>query len=64
MIRDGENGLLAPLNDEKSLAEKAIYLLENQDATQKIVENAFNDFKTHYTWRVNRQKWLDLYGIK
>ncbi|MHA2052902.1 MAG: glycosyltransferase family 4 protein [Candidatus Hodarchaeales archaeon] len=63
-IRNGENGFLVPLNDERFMAEKAIYLLENQGAARRIAEKAFDDFKTHYTWRANRQKWLDLYGIK
>jgi glycosyltransferase involved in cell wall biosynthesis len=64
IIRNGENGLLVPINDDKSMAEKVIYLLENQEIARRIAEKAFNDFRTHYTWEVNRQKWLDLYGIK
>ncbi len=64
IINDGENGALVPLNDERSMAEKIFYLLENQDIVQKIVLNAFNDCKANYSWESNRQKWLDLYGIK
>ncbi len=62
IIKNGENGLLIPLNDEKSMAEKAIYLLENQDIARKIATNALHDCKTKYSWEANRKKWLELYG--
>lgn len=62
IIENGVNGLLIPLNDEKSMAEKAIYLLENQDIAKKIATNALNDCKTKYSWEANRKKWLELYG--
>lgn len=64
IINDGENGVLVPLNDEKSMAEKVFYLLENQDIAQKIALNAFNDCKVNYSWEANRQKWLDVYRVK
>ena len=64
IITDGKNGVLVPVNDERSMAEKVIFLLENQDIAQKIALNAFNDCKTNYSWEVNGQKWLDLYGVK
>ncbi|MFQ5456251.1 MAG: glycosyltransferase family 4 protein [Nitrospirota bacterium] len=63
IIKNGENGLLIPLNDEKTMAEKAIYLLENQDIAQKIVENALNDCRRLYSWEANREKWLELYEM-
>jgi len=36
VVEDEKNGLLAEPNDEKSLAEALIYLLENGDAAKKM----------------------------
>lgn len=62
IIKDGENGMLVPLNDENSLAKKAIYLIENQGIARKIAEKAWENCRTKYSWEANRRKWLDLYG--
>jgi glycosyltransferase involved in cell wall biosynthesis len=40
IIIDGENGLLVPIRDEKSLADKVIYLLQNKESAKKMAENA------------------------
>lgn len=63
IIENGVNGLLVPLDDEKPMAEKAIYLIENQDISRKIAGNALNNCRTHYSWKANRGKWLKLYGV-
>lgn len=64
IIRDGENGMLVPLNVDKAMAEKAIYLLRNQHVAQKIAEKAWGDCITKYSWRANREKWFYIYGMK
>ena len=35
-IKDGENGFVIPIKDTKALAEKIIYLLENEDIRKKF----------------------------
>jgi glycosyltransferase involved in cell wall biosynthesis len=62
MIKDGRNGMLSPLNDQNCLAEKAIYLVENQDVARRISENAYEDCIKLYSWRANWKKWLSLYA--
>jgi len=43
IIRDGENGMLVSLDDDQAMAEKAIYLLENQRVAERIAEQALQD---------------------
>lgn len=63
IIKDGKNGLLVPLNDEKSMAEKAIYLLSNQDIAGDFADNASKECRISYSWEANRKAWLELYCI-
>jgi glycosyltransferase involved in cell wall biosynthesis len=51
-IKDGENGFIFPLGDSKSLAEKVIYLLRNENfklkagaISRKIIEEKNNYYK-------------------
>jgi glycosyltransferase involved in cell wall biosynthesis len=51
-IKDGKNGFVVPTKDPKSLAEKIIYLLENEDIrkefgmmNRKIIEERNNYYK-------------------
>jgi glycosyltransferase involved in cell wall biosynthesis len=64
IIRDGENGMLVPLNDDKAMAEKAIYLLENQEVARRIAEQARQDCVIKYSWDIIRKKWLELYAMR
>ncbi|KGQ36512.1 hypothetical protein QV08_08275 [Gallibacterium salpingitidis] len=41
MIKDGINGILSPLNDVETLANKAIKILKNPDLHEKMCKNAY-----------------------
>jgi glycosyltransferase involved in cell wall biosynthesis len=49
IIKNNETGILVPMNDTKSLAQKTIYLLEHPEERKKIAENAYNRFLSYYT---------------
>lgn len=49
LIRDGENGVLAPLEDPDGLAETIIRLLENPALHKKVVENGCRTVQNYFT---------------
>ncbi len=58
MIRDGENGLLVPVNDVDALAGAMCYMAENKDFADKCSENAAKVRETHNVKNI-AAKWLD-----
>lgn len=60
LVDAGENGLLVAPRDFEALAQKAIFLLENQTATKKIVAKARAEV-VKYSWENVRGRWLELY---
>ncbi len=60
LIEEGETGLLVSPEDFEALAQKAIYLLENQAAAKKIVAKARAEV-VKYSWENVRERWLELY---
>ncbi|HEX8248820.1 MAG TPA: glycosyltransferase family 4 protein [Pyrinomonadaceae bacterium] len=60
IVADGETGLLVATNDAEALAAKAIYLLENQEAAQAIIDNARKEC-AKYSWEAIRPQWLAVY---
>ncbi|WP_419022022.1 glycosyltransferase family 4 protein [Holdemanella sp.] len=52
-----KNGLLVPVNDVKTLAEKIIYLLKNKPVREKISDNALKASKM-FSSQVITDKWL------
>lgn len=58
-IKDEENGILIPVNDEKALFEKMIYLVENKDVYKKISQNGTLLRETLSEEKIS-QLWLDL----
>lgn len=55
-IRDGENGLLVPVNDPKALACALTRLIKNKDLRARLSANARRDFEANYDIRTYRQK--------
>jgi glycosyltransferase involved in cell wall biosynthesis len=49
VIRDGVNGLLVQPRDAEALADKIIYLIENDSVRSRIKENAFQTVKKHHS---------------
>src|SRR5215213_6047161 len=60
LVASGETGLLVEPRDFESLAQKAIFLLENQEFTKKIVAKARAEV-VKYSWENVREQWLELY---
>ena len=60
LVESGETGLLVAPKDFESLAQKAIFLLENQEFTKKIVAKAHTEV-VKYSWENVREDWLELY---
>jgi glycosyltransferase involved in cell wall biosynthesis len=60
IVADGETGLLVETNDDAALAAKAIYLLENPEAAQALINNARKEC-AKYSWAAIRPQWLALY---
>lgn len=60
ILKDGETGLLVETNDHEALAKQAIYLLENADLAQAIIDRARKEC-AKYSWEAIRPQWLSLY---
>lgn len=60
IVADGETGLLVETGDHETLAERAIYLLENPQAAQAITGNARKEC-AKYSWAAIRPQWLAVY---
>lgn len=50
IIRHGQNGLLCPPNDPQALADALRTLLTNPSLTQRLGQQAQNDFFAHHTY--------------
>ncbi|MDY6930442.1 MAG: glycosyltransferase family 4 protein [Halobacteriota archaeon] len=50
MIEDGKSGLLVEPNDYKQLAEKIIYLLEDENQLKKMGERGRKRVEKYFTW--------------
>jgi glycosyltransferase involved in cell wall biosynthesis len=60
ILRDGHDGLLAPLNDDEALATQVMKLLAHPDWACALAESAHATL-TAYTWEHVRGQWLALY---
>jgi len=61
IIKDGETGLLFEPGNPQELAEKAKWLLENPQQTQKLGENARRNFLAKYTAEQNYAELMEIY---
>jgi len=48
LIKDGENGILFPVGDEKELVKKILDVIENKELSKKLSYNAWNSMKAFY----------------
>jgi glycosyltransferase involved in cell wall biosynthesis len=60
LVANGETGLLVETKDFQALAQKAIFLLENQEFAKKIVAKARAEV-VKYSWENVRELWLELF---
>jgi L-malate glycosyltransferase len=61
LVGDGETGLLVAPDDFETMAQKAVFLLENQEFTKKIVAKARAEV-VKYSWENVRAGWHELYA--
>lgn len=61
MIRDRETGHLVPLNDHDELAVRVLQVLDDREATTKMVEAARHEL-ANYRWPAVARKWHRLYA--
>ena len=59
-VKDGWNGLLVGIGDEKELAEKIRYLLDNPEEAKRMGVNA-TEFVKQFDWSKIAQKYLEVY---
>ena len=62
IIKDGYNGILFNPKDSKSLQNKLNWISKNNDACNKIVLYAFNDFIRNYTDDLNYDLLINIYN--
>jgi glycosyltransferase involved in cell wall biosynthesis len=60
-IRDGWNGFLVEPGDEKLLADKIRYLIENEEERVRMGENSRKLAKEEFDWEKIAEKYLKIY---
>ncbi len=61
MIQDNENGLLATLEDNKELAQKITYLIENEAERTRISQACFQTIRERYMLAIQAKRYIELY---
>ena len=59
VVRDRENGILVPVDDEKKMAQEVMLLIENDTLRKKLGESA-RDIAQEYSLNTITQRWEDL----
>ena len=62
LVKNGETGLLVPLDDHQQLAEKVIELINNNTLANTISENARKEAEK-FSWDSVRRELFKVYGI-
>ena len=62
IIKDGETGLFAKVNDPKDLAEKIKILLADKKLVRKIVENGRKMVEERFSWDKIAQNYADIFN--
>ena len=60
-VRDGWNGFLVEIGDEKELAEKIRYLLDNPEEARRMGANA-KEFARNFDWSIIAPKYIEAYA--
>jgi glycosyltransferase involved in cell wall biosynthesis len=61
MIKDRENGILVPLNDEHKLAEAINYYLDNPDTKEAFAKAAFNFAVENYSNKLMFERYKEVF---
>jgi glycosyltransferase involved in cell wall biosynthesis len=63
IISNGKNGLIFPRDDYQILSEKMKLLISNRDIAQKLADNAYENVKKKYDWRVIGSLYHDTFRL-
>ena len=61
LIRDGENGLLAPIDDAEALAAAINRVLASRDTALALAQRGHGDYLAGYSEAVVVQRYLDFF---
>ena len=59
IIKDNENGFLVPVNDENALAEKMLFVLNNQARANEVGKNAYDQARTMFDAEAINNEWRE-----
>ena len=60
-LEDEINGLLVESNNHQMLADKMVYIIENQKKSKQLIKNGYETFRKH-TWPILKVKYDELYN--
>ena len=61
IIKDKYNGILFEPGNYKDLRSKIEWVIQNQEKSDKIAQNAFQEFKQKYSAEVNYNQLISIY---
>ena len=61
LIRDGENGLLVPIDDTDALAAAINRILSDRETALALVQVGYDDYLAEYSEAVVIQRYLDFF---
>ena len=62
IIEDGITGVKVPASDPRALAEGILRVLEDQQLSEQLKENAYRGVQERYRWDMIAEKTIEVYG--
>lgn len=62
IVRNNKTGFLSPVGNPEYMANKIIYLLDNEDERRRMGREAKKMVEEEYSWKVNVKKVIDTYA--
>jgi glycosyltransferase involved in cell wall biosynthesis len=61
IVRNQENGLLVPRNDDAAMASESLRLLSDASLASRIAATAYAEVLARFTWPAVEEEWIRLY---
>jgi glycosyltransferase involved in cell wall biosynthesis len=61
IIKDGENGLLFKVSNDRELTIKLKQIIENKELREKLGDNAITHVKNNYNYKTTLSEFIDVY---
>ncbi len=61
LIRQGENGILFPVDDIQGLADSVRHLIDHPELKERIIVQAVKDYKSNFTEKIVVEKYLKFF---